>query len=99
MLAKYLQNKGIIMIDLTNHEASVLTDAEKKRLVQSQINKLNRDIKRLDYTSYIVLILAFLTHDIVIITFAALIACLLSEKALSLETKKLKLQKQFKHLF
>ena len=86
------------MIDLTNYEASVLTNAEKKRLVQSQINKLNRDIKRLDYTSYIVLILAVLTHDIVIITFAALIAYLLSEKALSLETKKLKLQKQFKHL-
>ena len=87
------------MIDLTNHEASVLTNAEKKRLVQAQINKLERDIKRIDYTSYIVLILAFLTHDIVIITFAALIAYLLSEKALSLETKKLKLQKQFKHLF
>ena len=86
------------MIDLTNAEASVLTNAEKKRLVQSQINKLNRDIKRLDYTSYIIIILAFLTHDIVIITFAALIAYLLSEKALSLETKKLKLQKQFKHL-
>ena len=86
------------MIDLTNYEASNLPDAEKKRLVQSQINKLNRDIKRLDYTSYIVLILAFLTHDVVIITFAALIAYLLSEKSLSLETKKIKLQKQFKHL-
>ena len=89
---------GIIMIDLTRHGASGLPDAEKKRLVQSQINKLNRDIKRLDYTSYVIIILAFLTHDIVIITFAALIAYLLSEKALSLETKKLKLQKQFKHL-
>ena len=87
------------MIDLTNHEASGLPDAEKKRLVQSQIDKLNRDIKRLDYTSYIIIILAFLTHDIVIIVFAALIAYLISEKALSLETKKLKLQKQFKHLF
>ena len=86
------------MIDLTNHEASALPDAEKKRLVQAQLNKLNRDIKRLDYTSYIVIILAFLTHDIVIITFAALIAYLLSEKALLLETKKIKLQKQFKHL-
>ena len=86
------------MIDLTNREASVLPDAEKKRLVQSQINKLNRDIKRLDYTSYIIIILAFLTHDIVIITFAVLIAYLISEKSLSLETKKLKLQKQFKHL-
>ena len=87
------------MIDLTNSEASSLSDAEKKRLVQSQINKLNRDIKRLDYTSYIIIILAFLTHDIVIITFSALIAYLLSEKALALalETKKLKLQ--FKHLF
>ena len=86
------------MLDLTNYEASNLPDAEKKRLVQSQLNKLNRDIKRLDYTSYIVIILAFLTHDIVIITLAALIAYLLSEKSLSLETKKLKLQKQFKHL-
>ena len=86
------------MIDLTNREASGLPDAEKKRLVQSQINKLNRDIKRLDYTSYIIIILAFLTHDIVIITFAVLIAYLISEKSLSLETKKLKLQKQFKHL-
>ena len=87
------------MIDLTNHEASCLPDAEKKRLVQAKLHKINRDIKRLDYTSYIIIILAFLTHDIVIITFAALIAYLLSEKALSLETKKLKLQKQFKHLF
>ena len=86
------------MLDLTNYEASNLPDAEKKRLVQSQLNKLNRDIKRLDYTSYIVIILAFLTHDVVIITLAALIAYLLSEKSLSLETKKLKLQKQFKHL-
>ena len=89
---------GIIMSDLTNHEAAVLPAAEKKRLVQSQINKLNRDIKRLDYTSYVIIILAFLTHDIVIITLGALIAYLISEKALSLETKKLKLQKQFKHL-
>ena len=86
------------MIDLTTREASVLTDAEKKRLVQAQLNKLNRDIKRLDYTSYIIIILAFLTHDVVIITFAALIAYLLSEKSLSLETEKRKLQKQFKHL-
>ena len=86
------------MIDLTNREASVLADAEKKRLVQSQINKLNRNIKRLDYTSYIIIILAFLTHDVVTITIAALIAYLLSEKSLSLEAKKLKLQKQFKHL-
>ena len=86
------------MIDLTNREASALPDAEKKRLVQAQLNKLNRDIKRLDYTSYVVIILAFLTHDVVTITTAALIAYLLSEKSLSLETKKLKLQKQFKHL-
>ena len=86
------------MIDLTNHEASNLPNAEKKRLVQAQLNKLNRDIKRLDYTSYVVIILAFLSHDVVIITLAALIAYLLSEKSLSLETKKLKLQKQFKHL-
>ena len=86
------------MIDLTNHEASALSDAEKRRLVQSQLNKLNRDIKRLDYISYIIIILAFLTHDIAIVVFAALIAYALSEKALSLETKKLKLQKQFKHL-
>ena len=86
------------MIDLTNYEASNLPDSEKKRLVQAQLYKLNRDIKRLDYTSYIVLILAFLTHDVVIITFCALIAYLLSEKSLSLETKKNKLQKQFKHL-
>ena len=86
------------MIDLTNLEASALPDAEKKKLVQAQLNNLNRDISRLDYTSYVVIILAFLTHDVVIITFAALIAYLLSEKSLSLETKKLKLQKQFKHL-
>ena len=86
------------MIDLTNNEAAGLPAAEKKRLVQYQISKLNRDIKRLDCTSYIIIILAFLTHDVVIITFAALIAYALSEKALSLETKKLKLQKQFKHL-
>ena len=86
------------MIDLTNHEAAGLPAAEKKRLVQSQIHKLNRDIKRLDATSYIIIVLAFLTHDIVILTFGVLIAYLLSEKALSLETKKIKLQKQFKHL-
>lgn len=83
---------------LTNMEASGLPAAEKKRLIQSQIYKINRDIKRLDYTSYIVLILAFLSHDIVAITTAALIAYALSEQALSLETKKIKLQKQFKHL-
>ena len=86
------------MIDLTNREASNLPDAEKKRLVQAQLNKLNRDISRLDSVGYIVIISAFLTHDVVIITMAALIAYLLSEKSLSLETKKLKLQKQFKHL-
>lgn len=86
------------MIDLTNHEASSLPYAEKKRLVKAQLNKLNRDISRLDYTSYIIIILAFLTHDIMIVVFAALIAYALSEKALSLETKKIKLQKQFKHL-
>ena len=86
------------MIDLTNHEASALSDAEKKRLVESQINKLNRDIKRLDYTSYIIIIMAFLAHDVTIVVFAVLIAYALSEKALALETKKLKLQKQFKHL-
>ena len=96
---KCLQNKEIIMIDLTNSEAAGLSDVEKKRLVQSQINKLNRDIKRLDTTSYIIIILAFLTQDIITITFAVLIAYLISEKSLSLETKKLKLQKQFKHLF
>ena len=90
--------EGLKMIDLTTAEASSLTDAEKKRLVQAKINKINLDIKRLDYTSYIIIILAFLAHDIVIITFAVLIAYLISEKALSLETKKLKLQKQFKHL-
>ena len=87
------------MIDLTNREASGLPDAEKKQLVEYQINKLNRDITRLDTTSYIIIILAFLAHDVVLITFAVLIAYLISEKALSLETKKLKLQKQFKHLF
>ena len=86
------------MIDLTNHEAAGLSYAEKKRLVQSQKHTLTRAPPRLDYTSYVIIILSFLTHDIVIITFAALIAYLLSEKALSLETKKLKLQKQFKHL-
>ena len=86
------------MIDLTNHEASALPDAEKKRLVQAQLNKLNRDISRLDSVGYIVIISAFLTHDVVIITMAALIAYLLSEKSLSLESKKIKLQKQFKHL-
>ena len=86
------------MTDLTNREASALTDAEKKKLVQSQISKLNRDIKRLDCTSYVIIISAFLTHDIVIITVAVLVAYALSEKALALETEKLKLQKQFKHL-
>ena len=86
------------MIDLTNNEASGLPNAEKKKLVQSQIDKLNRDIKRLDYTSYIIIVLAFLSHDVIIITFSVLIAYLISEKSLSLETKKLKLQKQFKHL-
>ena len=95
---KCLQSKVIIMIDLTNREAAGLPAAEKKKLVQSQIYKINRDIKRLDYTSYVVIILAFLTHDIVVITMSALIAYALSEKALALETKKLKLQKQFEHL-
>ena len=87
-----------MIIDLTNQEADGLPAAEKKRLVQAQIHKLDRDIKRLDYASYITLILAFLTHDIVIITMSALIAYALSEKAMALESKKLKLQKQFKHL-
>ena len=86
------------MIDLTNREAAELSAAEKKRLVQAQIHKLQRDIKRLDYTSYIIIILAFLTHDIVIITLMVLIAYLISEKALTLETKKIKLQKQFKFI-
>ena len=86
------------MIDLTSREAAGLPAAEKKKLVQAQIYNLNRDIKRLDYTSYVVIILAFLTHDIVIITSAALIAYALSEKSLALETKKLKLIKQFEHL-
>ena len=86
------------MVDLTNREASGLPDAEKRKLVQSQLNKLNRDIKRLDATSYIIIILALLTHDVTIVVFGVLIAYALSEKALSLESKKLKLQKQFKHL-
>ena len=86
------------MIDLTSREASGLPDAEKRKLVQSQLNKLNRDIKRLDYASYIIIILAFLAHDATIVVFAVLIAYALSEKALSLETKKIKLQKQFRHL-
>ena len=86
------------MIDLTSREVSGLPDAEKRKLVQSQLNKLNRDIKRLDSTSYIIIILAFLTHDMLIVVFAVLVAYALSEKALSLETKKIKLQKQFKHL-
>ena len=93
-----MQNKIITMIDLTNQEAAGLPAAEKKKLVQAQIYKLNRDIKRLDYTSYIVIIMAFLTHDIVIITMLVLIAYALSEKSLALETKKIKLQKQFEHL-
>ena len=86
------------MVDLTNYEASNLPDAEKKRLVKAQLFKINRDIKRLDNASYGIIILAFLTHDIVLIVLCALIAYALSEKSLSLETKKLKLQKQFKHL-
>ena len=86
------------MIDLTNREATGLPDAEKRKLVQSQLNKLNRDIKRLDYTSYIIIILGFLSHDVTIVVFAVLIAYALSEKALALETKKTKLQKQFRHL-
>ena len=86
------------MIDLSSREASGLPDAEKRKLVQSQLNKLNRDIKRLDTTSYIIIILGFLSHDVTIVVFAVLIAYALSEKALSLESKKLKLQKQFKHL-
>ena len=86
------------MIDLTNQEAAGLPAAEKKRIVQAQMYKLNRDIKRLDYTSYVIIVLSFLTHDIVAITTAVLIAYALSEKALSLETKKIKLQKQFEHL-
>lgn len=86
------------MIDLTNREASALADAEKRRLVYLRLHKLDRDIKRLDNTNYIIIILAFLTHDVVIIVFAGIIAYLLSEKALTLETKRLKLRKQFKHL-
>ena len=86
------------MIDLTRHEASGLTDAEKRKLIRYQLNTLNRDIKRLDNASYIIIILAFLTHDVTIVVFAVLIAYALSEKSLSLESKKLKLQKQFKHL-
>ena len=86
------------MIDLSSREASGLPDAEKRKLIRYQLTKINRDIKRLDYTSYIVIILAFLSHDVTIVVFAVLIAFALSEKALALETKKLKLQKQFKHL-
>ena len=86
------------MIDLSRREASGLTDAEKRKLIQHQLTTINRDIKRLDYTSYIVIILAFLTHDAMIVVFAVLIAYALSEKALSLESKRFKLQKQFKHL-
>ena len=86
------------MIDLTNREASGLPDAEKRKLIRYQLTKLNRDIKRLDYASYIVIILAFLSHDVTIVVFAVLIAYSLSEKALSLESKKIKLQKQFRHL-
>ena len=86
------------MIDLSSREASGLPDAEKRKLVQSQLNKLNRDIKRLDYTSYIIIILGFLSHDVTMVVFTILIAYALSEKALALETKKLKLQKQFRHL-
>ena len=86
------------MIDLSSREASGLPDAEKRKLVQSQLNKINRDIKRLDYTSYIIIILSLLSHDVMIVVFGVLIAYALSEKALALETKKLKLQKQFKHL-
>ena len=86
------------MIDLTNQEAAGLPAAEKKKLVRAQIYKLNRDIKRIDNASYIIIILAFLTHDMITITIAVLIAYALSEKALSLETKKLKLKKQFEHL-
>ena len=86
------------MIDLTNNEASSLPDAEKRKLIRYQLTKLNRDIKRLDNASYIIIILAFLAHDVTIVVFAVLIAYALSEKALALESKKLKLQKQFKHL-
>ena len=86
------------MIDLSSREASGLPDAEKRKLIRYQLTKINRDIKRLDYASYIIIILAFLSHDVVMVVFAVLIAYALSEKALSLESKKLKLQKQFKHL-
>ena len=86
------------MIDLSSREASGLPDAEKRKLIRYQLTKLNRDIKRLDYASYIIIILGFLAHDVTIVVFAVLIAYALSEKALALETKKLKLQKQFKHL-
>ena len=86
------------MIDMTSREASGLPDAEKRKLIQNQLTKINRDIKRLDTTSYIIIILAFLSHDVMIVVFAVLIAYTLSEKALSLESKKIKLQKQFKHL-
>ena len=86
------------MIDLSSREASGLPDAEKRKLIQHQLTKINRDIKRLDYTSYIIIILGFLSHDVMIVVFAVLIAYALSEKALALETKKTKLQKQFRHL-
>ena len=86
------------MIELSSREASGLPDAEKRKLVQSQLNKLNRDIKRLDTASYIIIILALLSHDVTLVVFGVLIAYALSEKSLSLESKKIKLQKQFKHL-
>ena len=86
------------MIDLSSREASGLPDAEKRKLIRYQLTKINRDIKRLDYASYIIIILGFLSHDVAVVVFAVLIAYALSEKALALETKKLKLQKQFKHL-
>ena len=86
------------MIDLSSREASGLTDAEKRKLIRYQLTKINRDIKRLDNTSYIIIILALLSHDVIIVVAGVLIAYALSEKALALETKKIKLQKQFKHL-
>ena len=86
------------MIDLSSREASFLPDAEKRKLIRYQLTKINRDIKRLDTASYIIIITGLLLHDVTIVVCAVLIAYALSEKALALETKKLKLQKQFKHL-
>lgn len=86
------------MIEYSQHEASLLPKHEKAKLVKGQIDKVKRDVKRLDYVAYTLLILGLLSHDVIIIGLTWIAAYAISEKSCALDDKRAKLEKQFKHL-